>query len=40
MKTIDTIQIGDSASFTKTITEADITLFAGYSGDFNPIGVE
>ena len=36
MKTIDTIQIGDSASFTKTITEADITLFAGYSGDFNP----
>ena len=36
MKTIDTIQIGDSASFTKTVTEADITLFAGYSGDFNP----
>ena len=36
MKTIDTIQIGDSASFTKTVTEADITLFAGYIGDFNP----
>lgn len=36
MRTIDTIQIGDSASFTKTVTEADITLFAGYSGDFNP----
>lgn len=36
MKTIDTIQIGDSASFTKTVTESDITLFAGYSGDFNP----
>ncbi len=30
------IKLGDSASFTKTITEADITLFAGYSGDFNP----
>lgn len=30
------IKLGDSASFTKTVTEADITLFAGYSGDFNP----
>ena len=34
--TMQEIQMGDSASFTKTITEADITLFAGYSGDFNP----
>ena len=33
--TIQEIKIGDNASFTKTITEADITLFAGYSGDFN-----
>ena len=36
MRTIDTIQIGDSASFTKTVTESDITLYAGISGDFNP----
>jgi len=36
-KTIDEIQIGDSASFTKTITETDIYLFAGISGDFNPM---
>ena len=35
MRTIDTIQIGDSASFTKTVTEADIILYAGISGDFN-----
>ncbi len=35
MKTIDTIQIGDSASFTKTVTEADVVLYAGISGDFN-----
>lgn len=28
---------GDSASFTKTITEADIVLFAGVSGDTNPV---
>ena len=36
MRTIDTIQIGDSASFTKTVTEADVILYAGISGDFNP----
>lgn len=36
MRTIDTIQIGDSASFTKTVTESDINLYAGISGDFNP----
>ncbi|MDD6160357.1 MAG: MaoC family dehydratase [Oscillospiraceae bacterium] len=36
MRTIDTIQIGDSASFTKTVTETDIILYAGISGDFNP----
>ena len=34
--TIKEISVGDSASFTKTVTEADITLFAGFSGDFNP----
>lgn len=36
MKTIDQIQIGDSASFTKTVTETDIIMYAGISGDFNP----
>ena len=36
MRTIDTIQIGDSASFTKTVTETDIIMYAGISGDFNP----
>ncbi len=35
MKTIDMIQVGDSASFTKTVTEADVILYAGISGDFN-----
>ncbi len=28
---------GDSASFTKTITEADVVLYAGVSGDTNPV---
>ena len=35
-KTIQEIQIGDTASFTKTVTEADVVNFAGISGDFNP----
>lgn len=40
MKTIDTIQVGDSASFTKTVTETDIILYAGISGDFNPAHID
>ena len=31
------LEIGMSASFTKTITETDVYLFAGISGDFNPM---
>lgn len=33
------IQIGDKASFTKTISESDVYQFAGITGDFNPIHV-
>ena len=36
MRTIDTINLGDSASFTKTVTETDIVLYAGITGDLNP----
>lgn len=36
MKTIAQIQLGDSASFTKTVTETDIVLYAGITGDLNP----
>ena len=39
MKTIDTINIGDSASVSKTITETDVYLFAGITGDLNPAHV-
>jgi len=35
-KTITEIKLGDTAEFTKTITEADVVLFAGITGDFNP----
>jgi 3-hydroxybutyryl-CoA dehydratase len=33
-------QVGERASFTKTVTEADVTTFAGLIGDFNPIHVD
>lgn len=35
-KTINEINIGDIASFQKTITETDVYLFSGISGDANP----
>ncbi len=35
-KTIEEIHIGDTAEFTKTISESDIYLFAGVTGDLNP----
>lgn len=35
-RTIDTIQVGDTATFQKTLTESDVYLFAGISGDQNP----
>lgn len=39
-KTYDEIQIGDAASFSKTITEADIHSFSAVTADFNPIHVD
>ncbi|MFZ5648440.1 MAG: MaoC family dehydratase [Bacillota bacterium] len=39
-KSFEELQLGDKAAFTKTITEADIILFAGLSGDFNPVHVD
>jgi len=35
-KTIDELKIGDSAYFQKTITETDVYMYAGISGDINP----
>jgi len=37
--TINEISIGDNGSFSKTISESDIYLFAGITGDFNPMHV-
>jgi 3-hydroxybutyryl-CoA dehydratase len=36
-KKLADFKIGDHESFTKTITEADVILFAGITGDFNPL---
>jgi 3-hydroxybutyryl-CoA dehydratase len=38
--TIDELSVGDSARFTKTVTETDIAFFAAISGDFNPVHVD
>jgi 3-hydroxybutyryl-CoA dehydratase len=35
-KTIEQMKVGDAAEFAKTVTETDIYLFAGITGDFNP----
>ena len=34
---IEDIQIGMTASYTQTITDADVKAFAGISGDHNPV---
>lgn len=39
-RTFDEIQIGDSASLTRTLTEKDIQVFAIMSGDINPAHVD
>jgi 3-hydroxybutyryl-CoA dehydratase len=38
-KRYEELEIGEEASFSKTITETDVNLFAGISGDFNPLHV-
>jgi len=35
-KTIEEIRVGDAAAFSKTVSESDVYLFAGITGDLNP----
>ena len=35
-KAIGEIQVGDSAEFSKTVSESDVYLYAGVTGDLNP----
>lgn len=34
---LEDLKVGMTASFAKTVTEADVVLFAGVSGDSNPV---
>lgn len=38
--TISEIQVGSRASFTKTLSESDVYLFAGITGDLNQLHVD
>lgn len=40
MKTLTQLQVGDSASFQKKITDAEVKLFAQVSGDYNPVHLD
>ncbi|MGB4507642.1 MAG: MaoC family dehydratase [Syntrophomonadaceae bacterium] len=40
IKKWEEINVGDSASFTKTITETDVVLWVGLTGDLNPIHID
>jgi 3-hydroxybutyryl-CoA dehydratase len=35
-KTIEQIKVGDTAEFSKTVSESDVYLYAGITGDLNP----
>ncbi len=38
-KTINELRVGDTAEFSKTLSESDIYLYAGITGDLNPAHV-
>jgi len=38
--TINDLKVGMSATMAKTVTEADVILFAGITGDFNPAHID
>lgn len=39
-KTIGELHLGDAAEFSKTVSESDIYLYAGVSGDMNPAHID
>ena len=36
----DDIQIGDVSTFSKTMTETDMILWVGLTGDMNPVHID
>jgi 3-hydroxybutyryl-CoA dehydratase len=39
-KTIEELRVGDSEEISKTISESDVYLYAGITGDFNPAHID
>ena len=39
-KTIEEIAVGDVASMARTVSDADVSLFAGVTGDINPVHLD
>lgn len=40
VRAFESFQVGEEAAFTKTVTEADVILMAGISGDMNPLHLD
>ncbi len=38
--TVQELQVGDRAAMSKTVSESDVYLFAGITGDFNPAHID
>ncbi len=39
-KSVQELKVGDTAEFSKTLSESDVYLYAGITGDFNPAHVD
>ena len=39
-KTIEELRIGESSEFSKTVSESDVYLYAGITGDLNPAHID
>lgn len=39
-KTVDEIKVGDTAQISKTVSESDVYLYAGITGDSNPAHID
>lgn len=40
IKKWDDLNVGDSSSFTKTMTETDVVIWVGLTGDLNPVHID
>lgn len=40
IRSFESFRVGERATFTKTVTEADVVLMAGISGDLNPLHLD